>query len=101
MFAILRYPSEADYLSHLSNGQSQEIDTKALDAEREAARKRMEAEVCKPEDQRYKSPELGSDKDWQLKQALNLLQGQPVEQSKTLFERKEEKKTDAGADSEE
>ena len=100
-FAILRYPSEADYLSHLSNGQSQEIDTKALDAEREAARKRMEAEVCKPEDQRYKSPELGSDKDWQLKQALNLLQGQPVEQSKTLFERKEEKKADAGADSEE
>lgn len=100
-FAILRYPSEADYLSHLSNGQSQEIDTKALDAEREAARKRMEAEVCKPEDQRYKSPELGSDKDWQLKQALNLLQGQPVEQSKTLFERKEEKKADAGVDSEE
>ncbi len=94
-FAILRYPREADYLRHISNGQGSEIDTKALDQEREAARKRMEAEACKPEDQRYKSPDLGSDKDFQLLQAIAKLQGKPVAVSKALMERKESKNTDA------
>jgi len=89
-FAILRFPSEADYLHHISSGQGGgEVDVKALDQQREAARKRMEAEMCKPEDQRYKSPELGSDKDFQLQQAINLLKDQAVVVSKTLFERKE------------
>ncbi len=97
-FAVLRYGSEADYLRHISNGQEAEIDILALDKEREAARKRMEAEVCKPEDERYKSPELGSDKDFQLKQALNLLKGQPVVRSTSLFERKEAKKKDDKAE---
>ena len=37
-------------------------------------------------------PEFGSDKDFQLVQALNQLKGRPVLVSKTLTERKEEKK---------
>ena len=37
-------------------------------------------------------PEYGSDKDFQLIQALNQLKGQPVMVSKTLVERTEEKK---------
>ena len=37
-------------------------------------------------------PEFGSDKDFQLIQALNQLKGLPVLVSKTLIERKEEKK---------
>jgi carboxyl-terminal processing protease len=39
-----------------------------------------------------KSPEFGSEKDFQLIQALNQLKGQPVMVSKTMVERKEEKK---------
>ena len=39
-----------------------------------------------------KLPEYGSDKDFQLIQALNQLKGRPVMVSKTLTERKEEKK---------
>lgn len=41
-----------------------------------------------------KLPEYGSDKDFQLIQALNQLKGRPVLVSKTLTERKEEKKED-------
>ena len=41
-----------------------------------------------------KLPEFGSDKDFQLAQALQQLKGQPVLVSKTLTERKEEKKDD-------
>jgi carboxyl-terminal processing protease len=37
-------------------------------------------------------PEFGSDKDFQLKQAVLHLKGQPVMVSKTLTERKDEKK---------
>jgi carboxyl-terminal processing protease len=37
-------------------------------------------------------PEFGSDKDFQLQQALNRLKGQPVVVSKTQTERPEEKK---------
>jgi len=38
-----------------------------------------------------KLPELGSDKDFPLMQALNQLKGRPVVVSKTQTERKEEK----------
>jgi carboxyl-terminal processing protease len=38
-----------------------------------------------------KTPEFGSDKDFQLNQALNQLKGLPVLVSKTMTERKEEK----------
>ena len=41
-----------------------------------------------------KLPEYGSDKDFQLIQALNQLKGRPVMVSKTLIERKEDKKED-------
>ena len=41
-----------------------------------------------------KVPEYGSDKDFQLIQALNQLKGRSVMVSKTLTERKEEKKED-------
>jgi len=37
-------------------------------------------------------PEFGTDKDFQLVQALNQLKGRPVLISKTMVERKEEKK---------
>jgi carboxyl-terminal processing protease len=37
-------------------------------------------------------PEFGTDKDFQLVQALNQLKGRPVLVSKTMVERKEEKK---------
>jgi carboxyl-terminal processing protease len=39
-----------------------------------------------------KLPEYGSDKDFPLLQAVNQLKGRPVMVSKTLIERKEEKK---------
>ena len=39
-----------------------------------------------------KSPEFGSEKDFQLIQALNQLKGKPVQVSKTQTERKEETK---------
>jgi molybdopterin/thiamine biosynthesis adenylyltransferase len=44
-----------------------------------------------------KLPEFGTDKDFQLQQALNQLKGRPVLVSKTLTERKEEKKEEAPA----
>ena len=64
---------------------------KAREKAREEARKRMEEEAKKPAADR-KVPEFGSDKDFQLVQALNQLKGRPVLVSKTLTERKEEKK---------
>ncbi|MEG0045737.1 MAG: peptidase S41, partial [Comamonas sp.] len=39
----------------------------------------------------------GSDKDFQLQQALNKLKGQPVQVSKTLTERKAEDKSEDAA----
>ena len=39
-------------------------------------------------------PEYGSEKDFQLAQAINQLKGLPVAVSKTMVERKEEKKED-------
>jgi carboxyl-terminal processing protease len=37
-------------------------------------------------------PEFGTDKDFQLQQALNQLKGRPVQVSKTMAVRVEEKK---------
>ena len=54
-------------------------------------RKRLEEEAKKTPAER-KLPEFGSDKDFQLAQALNRLKGQPVLVSKTMTERQEEKK---------
>jgi carboxyl-terminal processing protease len=89
-FAALR-TREADLEKHLSSGQGAEV----KDAEREKARdeamKRLEEEQKKPVAER-RPPEFGSEKDFPLMQALNQLKGRPVVVSKTLTERKEEKK---------
>ena len=59
--------------------------------EAELEKKIAHEESKKPPEQR-RLPEYGSDKDFQLMQALNQLKGKPVLVSKTLTERKEEKK---------
>ena len=63
----------------------------AREKAREEARKRLEEEAKKSVAER-KLPEFGTDKDFQLAQALNQLRGKPVLVSKTQTERKEEKK---------
>ena len=101
LFAALR-TREADLSKHLTNGdEGKPADTGMSDAERaaeqqreqdrESARKRLEDESKKNPNQRL-LPEFGSDKDFQLQQALNKLKGRPVLVSKTQTERPEEKK---------
>jgi carboxyl-terminal processing protease len=93
-FAALR-TREADLEKHLQSGQSEAIadakQTEAREKEREVALKRLEEEAKKPVADR-KAPEFGTDKDFQLAQAINQLKGRPVLVSKTMVERKEEKK---------
>ena len=89
LFSALR-TREADLEKHLGSGQGDEKDP-AREKAREEARKRLEAESNKPQAER-RPPEFGSDKDFQLAQALNQLKGRPVLISKTQTERKEEKK---------
>ena len=90
LFAALR-TREADLEKHLGSGQGEEKKDEAREKAREEARKRLEAETDakKPPP---KMPEFGTDQDFQLKQAINRFKGQPVMVSKTLVERKEEKK---------
>ncbi len=90
IFASLRM-READLEKHLGSGQGEEKKDAAREKAREEARKRLEEESKKPVADR-KAPEFGSDKDFQLVQALNQLKGRPVIVSKVLAERKEEKK---------
>jgi carboxyl-terminal processing protease len=90
-FAALRM-READLEKHLNSGQGEEKKDEAREKAREEARKLLEAEALKPVAERKPPPEFGSDKDFQLAQALNQLKGKPVTVSKTLVERKEEKK---------
>jgi carboxyl-terminal processing protease len=100
VFAALR-TREADLTKHLTNGEeakagepmtdAQRAAEQQRDQEREQARKRLEEESKKNPGQRL-VPEFGSDKDFQLQQALNKLKGRPVLVSKTLTERPEEKK---------
>ncbi|WP_184857846.1 S41 family peptidase [Acidovorax soli] len=90
VFAALRM-READLDKHLGSGQGEEKKDAAREKAREEARKRLEEEAKKPAADR-KAPEFGTDKDFQLVQALNQLKGRPVLVSKTLTERKEEKK---------
>jgi len=92
VFALLR-TREADLDKHLGNGQGPEAKNPALERLREEAIKRAEEEARKPVAERTKMPEFGSDKDFQLAQALNKLKGRPVIVSKTqVIERKDEKK---------
>ncbi|MBC7436428.1 MAG: S41 family peptidase [Bdellovibrionales bacterium] len=90
LFAALR-TREADLEKHLGSGQGSEVKDPGREKARDEARKRLEEEAKKPPADR-KVPEFGSDKDFQLAQALNQLKGRPVLISKTMIERKEEKK---------
>ena len=89
-FAALR-TREADLEKHLGSGQGEEVKDTAREKARDEALKRLEEESRKPLSER-RPPEFGSEKDFQLQQAINQLKGKPVLISKTLVERKEEKK---------
>ena len=91
VFAVLR-TREADLEKHLNSGQGAEVKDAAREKAREDARKKAEEEAKKSPSERAKVPEYGSDKDFQLVQALNQLKGRPVLISKSMIERKEEKK---------
>ncbi len=102
LFAALR-TREADLTKHLENtpdnGKEPTEAQKAAEKtaehlreqEREKARLRLEEETRKNPGGRL-LPEFGTEKDFPLMQALNQLKGKPVLVSKTLTERKEEKK---------
>ncbi len=93
VFGTLRL-RESDLAKHLDNNQGGEAARdKALEKAREEARKKLEEEA-KTSKVEHKLPEFGSDKDFQLAQALNQLKGAPVLMSKTLTERKEAPKED-------
>lgn len=89
-YAVLRM-READLEKHLTSGQGEEKKDPSLEKAREDAIKRLEEESRKSVSER-RPPEFGSEKDFQLAQAINQLKGLPVQVSKTLVERKEEKK---------
>ena len=89
-YAVLRM-RESDYDKHLTSGQGEEKKDPEREKARDEALKRLEEESRKPVSER-KPPEYGSDKDFQLIQAINQLKGKPVQVSKTQVERKEEKK---------
>jgi carboxyl-terminal processing protease len=91
-YAALRM-READLGKHLASGQGEEIKDAAREKARETALKRLEEESRKPNSER-RPPEFGSEKDFQLMQALNQLKGLPVLISKTQIERKEEEPKD-------
>lgn len=89
---------EADLQKHLSDGSAQTPMTdaerateQARENEREQTRQRLEEEARKNPGQRL-VPELGSDKDFQLQQALNHLKSEPVITSKTLTVRPQDSK---------
>ncbi len=98
-FAVLR-TREADLDKHLDSGQGAEVKDPGREKAREAALKRLEDDALKrlEEDakktpEQLRPPELGSDKDFQLAQAINKLKGHPVLVSKTaVVETKNEKK---------
>ncbi|UUZ69287.1 S41 family peptidase [Polaromonas sp. P2-4] len=90
-FAALR-TREADLEKHLNSGQGAEVKDASREKAREDAMKRLEEEAKKTPEQR-RPPELGSDKDFQLAQAINKLKGRTVLVSKTaVVEPKNEKK---------
>jgi len=90
LFAALR-TREADLEKHLTSGQGAEVKDAEREKAREEARKKLEAEMNKPASERQ-LPIYGSEKDFQLHQALQQLKGLPVMVSKTQVERSDEKK---------
>jgi carboxyl-terminal processing protease len=101
LFAALR-TREADLTKHLNTGlgdakvdeAAEAARQKLIEKSREEARKKLEEFNKKPEAER-KIPEYGSDKDFQLIQAINRLKGKEVMVSKTMTERKDVKADDA------
>ncbi len=101
LFAALR-TREADLTKHLDTGKgnssadkaAEDARQKEIEKSREEARKKLEEFNKKPEAER-KIPEFGSDKDFQLIQAINKLKGSPVMVSKIMAERKLDKKDEA------
>jgi carboxyl-terminal processing protease len=102
VFAALR-TREADLQKHLGNGKDPKaVEVPMTDARRaeeqmreevrELARKRLEEEAKKNPGQRL-VPEFGSEKDFQLQQALNQLKGRTVVVSKTQTVRSAEEKS--------
>ena len=90
VFSVLR-TREADLDKHLGSGQGVEAKDPLREKAREDARKKAEEEAKKPVADR-KVPEFGTDKDFQLAQALNQLKGRPVLVSKTqIVENKADK----------
>ncbi|MCX7692594.1 S41 family peptidase [Tepidimonas taiwanensis] len=91
LFAALR-TREADLEKHLAGrdeapmSEAEREAQRQREREREAARQRLEEEQRKNPGARL-LPEFGSDKDFQLQQALNQLKGLPVVASKTATER--------------
>ena len=90
LFAALR-TREADLEKHLGSGQGAEVKDDAREKARDEARKRLEEDAKKPPAER-RLGEFGSDRDFQLQQALNHLKGRTVVASKTMVERKPETK---------
>ncbi|HMN20273.1 MAG TPA: S41 family peptidase [Ottowia sp.] len=90
-FAVLRM-READ-LDHHLGGSEPDAKNPALEQEREEALKRLEEESRKPASER-RPPELGSEQDFPLQQALAQLKGEPVKVSKTLTARKDDAKAE-------
>jgi carboxyl-terminal processing protease len=91
VFSLLR-TREADLEKHLASGQGAETKDPAVEKAREAARQKAEEEAKKG-GPAPRAPEYGSDKDFQLAQAINQLKGRPVLVSKTqVVESKLEKK---------
>jgi len=89
-FAALR-TREADLEKHLLSDPDENIKDAEREKEREVARQKIEEEMKKPLSDR-KIPEFGSDKDFQLIQALKQLKGESIMVSKTQIERPEVKK---------
>ncbi len=94
-YAALRM-RESDLDHHLSNGNGNDKklspeEQKARDKAREDALQKLEEEMKKSPSS-IKLPEFGSDKDYQLQQAINKLKGAPVAASRTLTVRPPEAK---------
>jgi carboxyl-terminal processing protease len=91
VFSLLR-TREADLEKHITSGQGPEVKDPAVEKAREEARKKAE-EQAKAGGPTPRPPEYGTDKDFQLAQAINQLRGRPVLVSKTqVVENKSDKK---------
>jgi carboxyl-terminal processing protease len=93
VFAALR-TREADLDKHLGAASSEAEKQQALEREkeREKALQALQERQKQNNGQAERPPEYGSEKDFQLQQALNQLKGRPVMASKTLSARQTEDK---------